>query len=348
MIIKYLILMGTSLAIFSCANANAEAATSQRLEISSDFVDMVITPNAGGRVIHFSAAGKKNVLLVGKDILEQPQPTISYFGQHIDYFGHIVWLGPQNSWWTYQTKNQQRREARAPWPPDPYIVLAENKVLKSNDKQITLQGIDSPISGVRLSKSFTLTPNKQQVELLAAAQNIQAGSISRDIWFNTRVASDAVIYVAVDSTDNIRFDGSNDPLKSYPVYSLENGFLQLKNPNIFADNIKRRSGKLFIQPTAGWIAAFVNQQLFVIEFKLNAQSSIHPEQGQIELYYNFDGLGAAAGLIELEVHSPYQSFVAGESISAKEWWSIYPYAGPNARSAQLAYLQQKLNTADVH
>lgn len=344
--IKYPVPMLASLVMLLFANVNA--APIEQLKINSDYVELAITPSVGGRLIHFSVPGRQNVLRIGKALQDQPQPVVSYFAEHIDYSGHIVWLGPQNDWWTYQTENQQRRDDKAPWPPDPYVVLAENKVNKATATQIILQGINSPISRVRLAKSFTLMPNKQQIELQATAKNNQTNSISRDIWFNTRVPTDAVVYVAVSSTDNIRYDRRKEPLQNHPVFSIENGFLQLKNPKLFPNNIKQRRGKLFIQPSAGWIAAFIHQQLFLIEFELNPQTSIHPEQGQVELYYHFAAMDASVGLIELEVHSPYQSILPNESISAKEWWSVYPYDGPTERNVQIDFIQQKLGAYGAH
>ena len=51
------------------------------------------------------------------------------------------------------------------------------------------------------------------------------------------------------------------------------------------DGMVARRGKVFVQPAAGWMAGFSENQLFVIRFPHYDISMIHPAQGQVELYY---------------------------------------------------------------
>ncbi len=85
--------------------------------------------------------------------------------------------------------------------------------------------------------------------------------------------------------------------------------------SISTDSAMRVQAKAFIQPSAGWLAAFSEDQVFVIEFPLHPRAIIHPDQGQVELYIDRDPTAPEAGLLELEVHVPYHTLAPGERMS---------------------------------
>jgi len=95
--------------------------------------------------------------------------------------------------------------------------------------------------------------------------------------------------------------------------------------------------KAYIQPSAGWLAAFSAGQLFVIEFELQPLEAIHPSQGQIELYIDSE---PASGLLELEVHAPYVTLGPGERMSSFERWHAWPSDATDL-DGQLAELRRR-------
>ena len=66
------------------------------------------------------------------------------------------------------------------------------------------------------------------------------------------------------------------------------------------DGMIARRGKVFLQPSAGWMAGFAGDQLFIIRFPQQERALIHPEQGQVELY--LDDAPGSEGLLAGRVY----------------------------------------------
>jgi hypothetical protein len=283
-------------------------------------------------------------LRVGEPVLSNPNPVVNADAENVGYLGHEIWVGPQSEWWIHQNINQKRAAEKAVWPPDPYLILAKNKVLEHSRAQITLLSATSPISGVELVKSYSLLKNKKNsLQLSVNAKNSRAENIAWDIWFNTRVYPDTQVYVPVADAKDIQVKNLEDETYGNIEYSLNKGIFTLETqPPQSTDSVKQklaRKGKIMIQPSQGWMAGFRGDQVFIIQFEHQEKSKIHPEQGQIELYteYFFNDLNN--GLLEMEVHAPYKTLGARETMSAKEIWTILEYKGDKSAEAQVEFLR---------
>lgn len=325
------------LLVGSLAVGLAAAGEPARLSLHTDALTLELTPALGGRGLGFARHGHANVLKVGSVVTEQPTPRVDAQADDIAYLGHDVWLGPQSSWWRDQDLNLARREAGANWPPDPWLSFATTRVLAQSERQVELEGVISPVTGVRLRKTFTVVPDRDDsVDVAVTATNNRDRPLTRDLWFNTRTFADAVVYVPVESARDVRVAADGDPRRAPLQPTIDDGLLRLQREPIPADMDGRR-GKIFIQPARGWLAAFVKQQLFLIRFPLQARSAIHPEQGQVELYHD-DRRDVAEGLLELEVHAPLRTLAPGESMQASERWTLLAYSGAATASEQRAFL----------
>lgn len=310
----------------------------EKIHLKNDTLALELTPAIGGRVLSLALHGQPNFLLVNDEVVKQPAPDVTPASKNIGYFGHEVWVGPQSQWWQQQLLNVERREAKAVWPPDPYLILAAHTVQEKNPQQVLMQSPASPVSGVILQKQFTLVDNKpNQIQLHVSAQNIRDTSVAWDIWFNTRVPHTTMVYVPVESESDVRImhftDNTFGPLTS----EFTDGLWSLMNSN--STTHQGRKGKAFIQPSAGWLAAFRDQQLLIIQFPLQPKSAIHPEQGQIELYQEFIHSDRSQGLLELEVHAPYKKLEPKETMQASETWWLMPYHGEQNAMAHRAFLR---------
>ncbi|HEX7028341.1 MAG TPA: DUF4380 domain-containing protein [Gammaproteobacteria bacterium] len=301
---------------------------------------MEVTAAYGGRVLSFSLQGRENLLKVGEAVMNVPDPEVSPEANNIPYFGHIVWLGPQNEWWTHQQVNPQRFKAKAGWPPDPYLVFARNKVVERTAEKLVLEGVASPVSGVQLRKTFSLTEKPGMFELFAEAINVSGKELSWDIWFNTRVQPSTSVYVPVTSEQDLRADSGARGTVGPVEYLLSGGLLTLDVERLPTGMTGRR-GKLFIQPSAGWMAGFAGEQVFVIEFPLQPKEAIHPAHGQVELYLNYRPESLEDSLIEMEVHAPYRTLKPGEAMRAGERWTVLPYDGPDDKAAHIDFLKKR-------
>lgn len=338
-------LLAALLGAASLAAVAAEPPVPLRMRLQGPALQMDVSPRLGGRILHLSLPGAPNLLLDGPAVQAEPDPQVRADGDNIPYLGHEVWVGPQSEWWTHQALNPARRKAGAIWPPDPWLAHAPAKVLEQGDARLVVEGAASPVSGVQLTQSFNLAHDR--AELVVDMRNIRKEPVARDIWFNSRVPPQTRVYVPVAADGSgVRVrsdtDGGYDALVSRSDDGLFS--LELLPPG---EGLLGRRGKVFIQPQAGWIAGFNAGQAFVIHFEKQPLERIHPEQGQVELYLDWRPDPAYPSLMELEVHAPYVALEPGQSTSARQWWIVRRYDGPDRRDAQVAFLRRMLDEAGI-
>lgn len=301
-------------------------------------VKIAIMPELGGRVVGFSVPDKPSVLLVNKEKLDQPVTNISPNAAFIEYFGHINWVSPQSQWWIRQNLNPEKKARGDVWPPDPFLVYGKNTVVEQNKNLLRLAGIGSPVSGIQFLKQFKLVGNRPgTVDLHVSAVNVRDTEISWGIWFNTRVKPAAQVYVPIDAERDVRIDNYNPKINIPADFKIENGFFSYTHGVIPTADKNVRS-KAFIQPARGWMAAFLEGQVFIIQFPLRAREKIHPEQGQVEIYHSYNRDHKRGGILEMELHAPYTALKPGEKIDALERWTVLPYGGRNTRADHIAFL----------
>lgn len=314
----------------------ADAAEVERIQLRSHEAVLEVTPALGGRVLAFGLAGHPNLIKVGDPVVSRPAPDVSATADDIGYLGHDVWLGPQSGWWSDQDANPARRAARAVWPPDPYLAFAQTRVVAQSPERLVLEGIDSPVTGVRLLKSFAFDPaDPSTLEVSAFARNIRDRPVSRDLWFNTRTSAATRVYVPVADAADVRVEAAE---AMAPAWRIDGGVFSFLPPST-ASTLRR--GKVLLQPSAGWMAGFAHGQAFVIRFEHQPRSAIHPQQGQVELYLDH-GEDIAAGLLEMEVHAPYRTLAPGEAMQARERWTVLRYDGADTPRAHLAFLCRRM------
>jgi hypothetical protein len=303
------ILVGEPLRADKAAAGETEV---ERHTLENGSLMYTLTPQLGGRGLAFSVRGHPNLLRVGAAVATTPEPVIAPDGDNYAYLGHIVWVGPQQDWWRDQALNPARRDARAVWPPDPFTVLSTNRLHRNEDGSLELQAPYSPVTGLRLRQRISMELDHLLHSVTAV--NLRDTPVSRDIWFNTRVGPEARVYVPVR---NLQRDVR---LETYEGAAAAPDAAMARSGLFGFDRSGRGKAKAFIQPAAGWIAAFSQGQLFVIEFGLQDRQAIHPDHGQVELY--LDNV-SQEGLLELEVHAPYRQLAPQESMSALERWRAW-------------------------
>jgi hypothetical protein len=299
-------------------------------------VRLTVTPTLGGRVLGFQRSGGPNLIKVGDAVQRQPLPTVSAAANDIPYFGHDVWVGPQSAWWQHQDANPARRAAHANWPPDPYLSFATTTVVARAPQRLQLRGVDSPVSGVRLHKTFALSPQRADSVLLQVqAQNVRKTAVAWDLWFNTRVSAATRVLVPVAAAADIRVQPSDGAGYAPPQYVVQDGLMTLAAA---PPGSAGQRGKLLLQPSAGWIAAFSGGQAWVIRFAHQPLARIHPEQGQVEFYLDASASDPGGGLLEMEVHAPYRTLAPGQNMQAEEQWTLLDYAGGDDPAQQRSFL----------
>jgi hypothetical protein len=318
-------------------------ASVERLALNNGTINLELTPDIGGRILAVNLQNQPNFLRVGDAVSAEPNPQVTAAANNIGYLGHEIWVGPQSEWWMHQLLNDERRKAKAVWPPDPFLILAKNTVQETSPKKIILRSPNSPVSGVAINKTFSLIAEKpNHIQLDVTATNIRDTQVAWDIWFNTRVPHTANVYVPVADMSDVRIENFTDATYGPLAHNFSDGFFALENSASSAH--MGRKGKIFIQPAQGWMATFRDQQVFIIQFPLQPKSAIHSAQGQIELYQEFLNAEMGSGLLELEVHAPYRKLESKESMTATETWMLLPNTAGVDPQAQRALLRNLIKT----
>ena len=316
----------------------------ERIRLDDGHLQLEVAPGIGGRVVHLSLPGRGNVLKVGPALETVPTPQPSADGPDLPYFGHELWLGPQSRWWLDQDVNPQRRADAAPWPPDPWLGHARNRIVEHGPRSLVLEGVASPVSGLQAIQSFRLSGGAPAtLELVAEAVNRRDREVRRDLWFNTRLPAGSRVFAPVARPEDARLRADTDTTFDGPVAWWEDGLYSLRLDPPPAGKGGRR-GKIFIAPSAGWIAGFNAGQLLLVRFERQPDALIDPEHGQVEIYQQWHADDPRAGILELEVHAPLRSLGPGESMRAAETWTVFPYDGPDTLQAQRAALEAALRS----
>lgn len=335
---KYLAIASfAGLLSLSAANTFAQV---EKIVLQNGTITAELTPDIGGRLLSFSLKDQPSFLRLADLAALNTRPQVSADSDNIGYLGHEIWVGPQSEWWTHQKANPKRASEKAIWPPDPYLILAKNFVVEQSQDRVVFKSPESLVSGVQLTKAYALmAERKNSLKLQVRATNIRKEDIAWDIWFNTRVPSNALVYIPVANAADVRQQNMEDATSGPLSYTIADGIFSLDMSAPPAGKISRK-GKLMIQPSQGWMASFRDKQVFIIQFPYQAQSAIHPEHGQVELYNEYNPSNLDEGLLEMEVHAPYKHLAPKEFMVADETWTILEYKGLSTRNAHLAYLRK--------
>jgi hypothetical protein len=336
--LKFISLSGLMFSVvLIAASASAQI---EKLTLNNGVIKVEVTPEIGGRLLSFGFKDRSNFLLLADLKTINTRPQVGPESDNIGYLGHEMWVGPQSQWWVQQKANPKRAAEKVVWPPDPYLILAKNTVLENSPERIVLKSPESPVSGVQMVKAYALMPErKNSLKLQVRATNIRKESVAWDLWFNTRVPSNALVYVPVANAADVQQKNMEDAVNASLVYTLSDGILSLDMAAPPAGKVSRK-GKLMIQPSQGWMASFRDKQVFIVQFPHQPKSAIHPEQGQVELYSEYNPNNLEEGLLEMEVHAPYKQLAPKEFMIADETWTILEYKGPETRNAHVAFLRK--------
>lgn len=249
-----------------------------------------------------------------------------------DFFGHIIWLGPQSDFWNQQDILPELHDRV--WPPDPYLVYGSYRIVEQSDDKLVLEGPDSPYTGIRLTKIYRL--EESGVEMEVVATNISDRTLKWDIWSNTRVPSRFPFLVPIENPDKVKVDTANPELIEWKTGE---GYFSFDLTPLVGDVSGK--AKAYVTACRPWIASFSEDTVFLKSFESVDPAEIHPEQGFVEIYYN-KAAEKEAGFLELEAHGPYTTLNPGESMTFYEKWTLLPYNGDACRESRIKWAETHL------
>lgn len=334
-LISCLLLIGY---LFTC-NAKQNSGGKKLVLLKNSQIEIGIIPHLGGRIVLLRKPGMNNILKSDPAQWNDPQarPEISVFSDFKAFNGHIVWLSPQSEWWIKQDINPERRDSKAIWPPDPYLIYGDYQIAERTDTSLAMVGPASPVSGVQLTKKISIN-SAGAVTFETSAKNILEQPISWGLWFNTRLDGFARCYVPADEIDLRKLAVTGDKHEMPLPIAFDQGYFTFLPPAL-GDSSSKYVQKAFFAPNANFMVGFSEGQAIKISFEAAPPEQIHPDQAPVEIY---NLVSAKETLLELEVHGPYQTIPPGESIWMAETWELFKYDGETTASAHIAFINEKL------
>lgn len=165
-------------------NSQAQEMNHSIIELRNQFYEIKILRDVGGRLVHFSTPGGKNLLKSNPELWtesENKRPEVNAFADWKTYNGHINWVGPQSEWWSHQDLNLKRKKDQSNWPPDPYLIYGIYQIISHSDSMLVLASPESPVSSIQFIKTYIL--DKQSVYL--SRQTIHCQFYGRCLFFDS-------------------------------------------------------------------------------------------------------------------------------------------------------------------
>lgn len=297
------------------------------ITLSNNELQIAVCTKSGGRLVFLGLKGAPNMLKVNPDIWDNPasipdNPTP--FDEFVGYNGAIMWLSPQSEWWTQQNVNPQRKIEKSVWPPDPYLIYGNYEVVSLTDSSVILRSPYSPVSGITMYKTFSISKNILFVS--TRITNDADYDVAWGIWSNARFDINTLFFVPDVNDSSLWFTFDSAGKQSRVAHSLENQNFSFIIPD---DSIKGSSDfmtKAYMYSNTGHIVAANTGQMLVMTFNPAKPEKIHPTHGLIEVYIETSTDGRN-NLLELEHHSEYKKLKPGESLVYDQKWLLFPVEG---------------------
>lgn len=309
-----------------------------RIHSPDSSVEAGILAAVGGRVVFFGSPGGRNLLNSDPAKWDPaahvvPEPDAGFK----EFNGHIVWLSPQADWWNQQEVLPGKRGDN--WPPDPYMIYGTYEVMKQGASHIHLCGPESPVSGVKVCKTYTFT-GPRTLELTTVLTNVREAPVSWGIWSNTRLDPAVRFYVAMEgrSDEAARYDDPD---------GFRGRFLARGHWFTFGEPLPEAeiNNKVYLSTQLAWVGIFHGDWLWVKEVANIKPSEVHPSQAPVEVYIRSGG--KASRLLELEFHGPYTEIEPGEAIALTETWTLHEASASMTEEDRLAMLTRLRATPEA-
>lgn len=320
-----------SAALLLAAVAACPAATvgDGLVRLENAAVAVEVSPALAGRIVSLKRPGGAEMLAFVQDLRRRDLATLPQAasdGAYLHSGGSVVWLGPQRAWWAGQDGNPARRDARATWPPDPWLEYAAMTVVERTADHVVLQGQASRVSGIALRTRIAIAGDGAVVQAIEAV-NASARSVAWDIWPNTRARPDARVFAPFDAQTRLRLEHSTfDPAveRQLPT-SVEDGYLSFETALAPAVAGRLHTGKAFIVQARPRLFAAVDGELLIMAGSAVDPAQVHPDHAPVEVFQCAGGDPVRA-LLELEFHAPYRTLEPGASMRTAVAWRVVPLA----------------------
>ncbi|MDA3797541.1 MAG: DUF4380 domain-containing protein [Kiritimatiellae bacterium] len=292
------------------------------LYLSNDRIELGVLPDVGGRVVIFRLKNGANILRSVPELWPQKHPRPKLGAPDKSFYGHIVWVGPQKDWWVQQDLLPGKKSKSSDWPPDPFTIFAHYKVLEHSLTNLVITAPVSPVTGLEITKEFTLDGNR--AKLITTAVNRRNTPVSWNLWSNTRLPVKHAVFIPINSTNDIdRMEVGYQIKTLYMPYVVTNGnFIYDYKLDELDYSKEKLATKVFMKPAKQRFKTILDDSVFIKEMPANVQAdNVHSNHTPLEFYVDF---GSDGGFMEQEFHGEYKTLEPGESTTLEEDWLLLP------------------------
>lgn len=326
------------LALLLGSPARAPAADGDELLtwIRSERVEVGVLLAGGGRVVVLRRPGGGNVL-ASDPALWRPAalPVPGPLARADLLGGHMIWVAPQEQWWTQQSVID---EHWGTWPPDPWLALAAATIDLHSADRLTVTGAASPVSGLRLTKAYYVAGDT--VHVTTTAVNIRDTAVRWGLWSNLHPLPTAEVIVPFPKP--APFSGPRLELRHTPAHPGQVGPIAFTHvdgclivPAPPADDVLERQGKIFLRHTPPWVAVIDADWCLVIATTGTPADQVAPDHAPIEIFR--ERTRGNPVLLEVEHHGTYRTLAPGERMHLVERWHLADYAGGDAHPERVRF-----------
>jgi len=325
--------------LFIFCEGNSKKVGEKLILLKNNQIEVGVLTHLGGRVVLLRKPGKENIIKSDSSTWEDLSivPPAKADSDFKTFNGHIVWVSPQSEWWSQQEVNQKRKQRKANWPPDPYLIYGQCEVIEKTDTSVTLRGEKSPVSGVQITKKIEILSDGQ-VKFQATIRNIREDSVKWGIWMNTRLSGYARCYVPANEKSMIRKNDINNQHAREMPYEFVDGYFTFC-PHKVKDLKKINVQKTYFMPEDNYVVGFDQGQALKISFDPVLQEQLHSEHGLVEIYNN---VNSKDDLLELEVQGEYKLIAPDEELTMNITWELFDYQGDKNSETQIQFIEDSI------
>src|ERR1043165_4555389 len=265
------------------------------LRVRNASCELVVAPQVG-RVLHFSLAGKENVLYVNSKLAGK---TAKDDGQWHNFGGDKVWPTQQDLWIKYTKKDA--------WPP-PFAFDGAPATAEPIAGGIRLRSAHSSEFGAQCVREFRLDPRKPLVRITQYFEKTDGEPAEMTLWSVMQVRKPLYALLPLGGLIDGKLSKNlgKEPLKAEQI----EGFLVLKNQARSTQKV----GNGF-----GWgYAAAVYDDVAVLKSHRLDKASSYPDGGCAQEIFMADA--PLESYVELELLGPLQTLKGGQRMTEEEIW----------------------------
>jgi len=297
--------------------------------LSNSWVQLVIVPQNGGRLMQVSFAGHDylfvNPKLAGKYFPPNPAKWFNYGGDKI-------WLLPEGN------GDEQH------WPGNSDLLddgpYSFKKVSEGKQCDIELTGAADPQTGIQISRTIQLDSDSPRIRFNASMKNVSGHTVE---WSIQSVSQ----YDTSDPSSPEHFNHNfwtftpvNSPssyLNRYHVHfgPAENPAVSVRDDGLFTVHYVHMAAELWLDSTAGWVAVVDGQSRYAMVERFHYdQSKSYPSKASVifwtngpEMRLGSDGVPSLSAdtdagpyYLEAELNSPMCRLRPGESCTLETEW----------------------------